>query len=448
MAGFAWLALRQAQEALKHDRLEEALRRLSQPHVQDRRGAAILVGRLARAFVERAERSLRKDDPEAAWRDLLQAEHLQSQDKHAERLRDALTRLGVAEVRALLQAGEPGRAEEEIGRLRGRLVRSSELQVLDEGARGWLAARDLAGRGQFGQALEAVDRACRLVKDIGVLEDYRRELARRRETLGPSVARLHEAAHAGRWADALRAAEQVLAVAPQHAEARKVRGQAWKAVEPITVAVAGPETETAGGPTQGPKASPDRFLLWIDGVGGYLVCLGSRITFGQAIPGSAVDVPLVADLSRMHATLARDGEGYVLEAVRSMQVNGRPATRAMLRPGDRVTLGPSCQFQFLQPAPASATARLDLVSGHRLPLGVDGVLLMAETLVMGSGPQVHLTVPDLKEPVVFFRHKDGLGLRHSGGLTVNGQSVPERTILGTRALVSGDDFAFAVEPVK
>lgn len=440
------MALRQAQEALKHARLEEALRLLSQPHAQECRGSAALVNRLARAFVERAERSLRKDDAEAAWRDLLQAEHLQSQDKHAERLRDALTRLGVAEVRALLQAGEPGRAEEEIARLRGRLVRSSELQVLDEGARGWLAARDLAGRGQFGQALEAVDRACRLVKDIGVLEDYRRELTERRETLGPSLARLHEAAHAGRWADALGAAEQVLAVAPQHVEARKVRGQAWKAVEPITVAAAGPETETNGA-TQGPQASPDRFLLWIDGVGGYLVCLGSRITFGQAIPGSAVDVPLVADLSRMHATLARDGEGYVLEAVRSIQVNGRPATRALLRPGDRVTLGPSCQFQFRQPVPASATARLDLVSGHRLPLGVDGVLIMADTLVMGGGPQVHLSAPDLKEPVVFFRHKDGLGLRHSGGLTVNGQKVPERTILGTRALVSGEDFAFAVEPV-
>ena len=42
-------------------------------------------------------------------------------------------------------------------------------------------------------------------------------------------------------------------------------------------------------------------------------------------------------------------------------------------------------------------------------------------------------MPDLKNPVVFFRHKDGLGLRHAGGLTVNGQKVPERTFLGPRA---------------
>src|SRR5437764_761449 len=105
MAGFAWLAMRQAHEAMKHGRLEEALRLLTQPHAQDHRGAAALVGQLVRAFVDRAERSLRKDDPESAWRDLLQAEHLQTPDKNAERLRGALTRLGVAEVRALLQAG-------------------------------------------------------------------------------------------------------------------------------------------------------------------------------------------------------------------------------------------------------------------------------------------------------------------------------------------------------
>jgi tetratricopeptide (TPR) repeat protein len=443
MPAFAWLAMRQAREALEHGRLDEALRLVNQPHAQDRRGAAALVGKLARAFVERGERALRKDDADAAWRDLLHAEHLQTREKSANRLRDALTRLGAAEVRALLQAGEPSRAEESANRLRGKLVRSPELQVLEEAAHAWLSARDLAGRGDFARALEVVERVRRLVPDVRVLEEYRRDLETRQGTFAGLLVRLHDAADAGRGADAIMAAEAVLAVAPQHAEAKKVRGQAWKAVEPVTIALSRPECETA----PAPPSSPDRFLLWIDGVGGYLVCLGSRVHFGQAVPGSSVDVPLVADVSRLHAALSRDGEGYVLEAVRALQVNGQPVTRALLRPGDRVTLGASCQFQFRQPVPASATARLDLVSGHRLPLGVDGVLVMAETLVLGSGEQVHVTLPDLKNPVVFFRHKDGLGLRHSGGLTVNGQKVPERTFLGPRALVEGDDFAFTVEPL-
>src|SRR5438128_652804 len=135
---------------------------------------------------------------------------------------------------------------------------------------------------------------------------------------------------------------------------------------------------------------PLRFLLWIDGVGGFLVCLGSRVTFGQATAADQVDVPLTADVSRIHASLTRDAGGYVLEAVRLIQVNGQTVTRSLLQANDRVTLGATCQFLFRLPAALSATARLDLVSGHRVPLGVDGVLLMAETLVLGEGPQVHV----------------------------------------------------------
>ncbi len=330
MAGFAWLAVRQAQEALKHGRLEEALRLLNQPHAVEHRGAAALTTRLARAFTMRAERSLRKDDAEAAWRDLLQAEHLHSPEKNAERLREALTRLGVAEVRALLQAGEPGRAEEAAARLRGKLVRTSELQVVEEAARGWLSALDLAARGEFARALEGVDRVVRLVRGLKVLEEYRKDLEQRQQTFAGLLMRLHEAADAGRGADVVHAAEQVLAVAPQHPEARKARGQAWKAVEPVTVALSESRPEP---PAQAaPPSSPDRFLLWIDGVGGYLVCMGTRVNFGQAVPGSPVDVPLVADVSRMHATLSRDGEGYVLEAVRALQVNGKPVTRTCSTP--------------------------------------------------------------------------------------------------------------------
>ena len=123
------------------------------------------------------------------------------------------------------------------------------------------------------------------------------------------------------------------------------------------------------------------------------------MTFGQAILDAHVDIPLVADVSRLHASLTRDTEGYVLEAVRPIQVNGREATRALLQNGDRMTLGASCQLQFRLPVPISTTARLDLVSGHRLPLSVDAILLMADTLVLGDGPQVHVNVPDLKQPI-------------------------------------------------
>src|SRR5687767_194677 len=113
-----------------------------------------------------------------------------------------------------------------------------------------------------------------------------------------------------------------------------------------------------------PQPSP-RLLLWIDGVGGFLVCLGQRLKLGQVNLDAMPDVPLLADISRHHATLQRDPEGYFLEAVRTVQVNGQPVERGFLRHDDRLTLGKACQLLFRQPVPVSASARLDVVSGHR-----------------------------------------------------------------------------------
>jgi hypothetical protein len=190
-----------------------------------------------------------------------------------------------------------------------------------------------------------------------------------------------------------------------------------------------------------------QFLLWIDGVGGYLVCLGNRVTLGQATPDACADIALFADVSRLHASLTRDTEGYLLEALRPGQVNGRPVDKALLHSGDRVTLGASCQLQFLQPVPVSASARLDLASGHRLRLAVDAILLMADTLVLGPGPQAHVLMPDLKETVILYRHKDGLAVRHAGPFTVNGRACSERAVLEPGATVTGEDFSLALEPV-
>jgi tetratricopeptide (TPR) repeat protein len=449
MFGFAWLAIRQAREALRQGRLEEAHRLLTQPAIRDHRAIGDLLAQLARGYIERGERQLQLDDAEGAWRDLLQAEQLQMAEKGIDRLRQALIRLGVAEVRALLLVGETQRADEAISRLRERRVRSPEIQVLEEATHDWLQAREMASRGEFALALDAVERVRRRLHERPrVLEEFAADLEKHRDSFADLLVKLHEATDAGRWREVIALAEQVLAIAPHHAEARKVRSRAWKAVEPVTVAMPAPVAAPTNGEAVACEGLPTRFLLWIDGVGGYLVCLGARLTFGQAILDAQVDVPLVADVSRLHASLTRDPEGYVLEAVRPIQVNGRDAMRTLLQSGDRVTLGTSCQFQFHLPVPISNTARLDLVSGHRLPLSVDAILLMADTLVLGDEAQVHITVPDLKQPVVLFRQKDTLGIRHAGKLCINGNKSGERLLLGDpHATVSGENISFAIEPV-
>jgi tetratricopeptide (TPR) repeat protein len=447
MLGFAWLALRQAQEALKNGRLEEAHRILCQSAAQGHKKSFELLQQVIRGFVERGERHLRQDDAEAAWHDLLQAEQLDRDNRDADRLRQALVRLGLAEVRALLQTGEPSRAAETVGRLRERSVRQPELLLLDEAAKGWLQARDQAARGEYTRALELVQRVRRLLPGTAEpLNHFRAELEVNRDRFAGLVKQLHEASEAARWRDVLELADQVMAIAPQHPEARRARGMAWKSVEPVTVVT--PSSVAVPRVREDERLeAAQRFLLWIDGVGGYLVCLANRVTVGQATPDGYVDVPLYADVSRLHAALTRENGSYVLEAIRPVQVNGQSAEKALLRPNDRITLGTTCQLQFRQPAPVSASARLDLTSGQRLPLAVDGVILMADTLLLGPGQQVHVAVPDLKHPVVLYRHKDGLGVRCPGPFLIDGQRCQERGLLRPTSSVSGEDFCLALEPL-
>jgi hypothetical protein len=189
------------------------------------------------------------------------------------------------------------------------------------------------------------------------------------------------------------------------------------------------------------------YHLWVDGVGGYLICLSPRVGLGQASASGSVDVPLLADVSRFHASIVRDSEGYVIEAGRPLQVNGQLTQKATLAPGDRLTLGSACQFVFQRPVPASATATLTLQSGQRLPLSLDGVILMAETLIIGPGPQSHVQC-DTKEPIVVFRAKEGLGVRYHGNLQIDGKPVRGRAILEQNATITGPDFNFAIEPAK
>ena len=131
------------------------------------------------------------------------------------------------------------------------------------------------------------------------------------------------------------------------------------------------------------------------------------MTLGHASARPAPDVPLLADVSRLHAALQRDAEGYALEAFRTTQVNGQEVERAhapLRRPHH--ARRPSCQLVFTQPVPVSASARLDLVSGHRLAYPVSAILLMADTLVLRRRhARPRDACRDLAQPIILLPHR-------------------------------------------
>jgi len=439
-----WLTLRQAQEAVKNGRLEEALRLATQPDVKGHRRAGEILQQVGQALVGRAQLHMQHDDDAAAWKDLLQAEGAGVQDKAAVKLRQDLARRGLNEARHFVELGEPARAAELTKRLEIHGVESPDLKVVAETAENWTLAVDLAARGELSQATAVLDRIAR--HGYAKLEEFRNEIRKKHRLLESVLSKLHQALEQTRWREVIGLADQVLAIAPQHSEARRARAKAWKAVEPPTVALGeGKHKPRSDRPED--AEPPRRFLLWIDGIGGYLVCLSPRVSIGQATPEACVDVPLFADVSRLHGYLTRDTEGYLLEAVRTTAVNGQRVEKAILRNGDRFTMGNSCQMRFHQPVATSGTARLELSSGHRLALSVDGVIIMAETCILGPGPDAHVLLPDLRKPVVLFRRKEGLSVRYEGQYTVDGNFSRDRAALGLNSTVAGDDFRFTLEPL-
>ncbi len=494
MALSPWLTLRQAREALRTGRPDEAHRLLEPLTADGYRKAVKLTKEVARAYLARGERHLRADNAEAAWADLLAAEALNTGEAGAIQLRQTLTRLGLAVARAALEAGNPLHVIETAARLAERSVRNPELDTLVEAAQEWVLASEQADRGDFLLSKTTLAKCKTRVHPILTtgMDKFAAELDGRHERFRKAVSELNDAAEARRWPEALRWADEAIAAAPGHREARSLRARAWAALHPeiptapyvrdegevqlaytpsaiAAAAAAGGSAfaVTKTGPpaiarpsngvtparseasTSGPTAPlPKRFLLWVDGVGGYLVCLSPRVTFGQAVGDGPVDVPLYAELSRLHAEVFRDGEGYVLESAREVLVNGTPAPRTVLRPGDRLTLGTTCQLLFHQPVPISPSARLELVSGHRLPLAVDGVILMAEALILGPGMQVHVPLPpEVPGNVVLYRGKGGLGVRAPGTFRVDNRPCQDRSDLPLPSVVTSDAFTFAVEPV-
>lgn len=489
MALSPWLTLRQAREALRAGRPDEAQRLLDPLVAAGYRKAVRLMREVARAHLARGEKHLRADNADAAWADLFAAEALNTGESAAIQLRQTLTRLGLAVCRAALEAGNPVHVVETAARLADRSVRSAELDALAETAREWVSAAAQADRGEFRVARDGLEKCKARVPPIltAGMDRFLAELDARHERFRVAVGHLNDAAEERRWREALRWADEVIAAAPDHREARALRARAWAAIQPeqhhtapyrptaaesevqlLSAAAVGgaafavtkvgalplarPSKARPSRPEPPPGGAaaplPKRFLLWVDGVGGYLVCLSPRVTFGQAVNDGPVDIPLFAELSRLHAEIFRDGEGYVLESAREVLVNGQPVPRSVLRPGDRLTLGTTCQLLFHLPVPISPTARLELVSGHRLPLAVDGIILMADTLVLGPGMQAHVPLPaEVPGNVVLYRGKDGLGVRAPGMFRVDNRPCQDRCELPLPSVVTADTFTFAVEPV-
>ena len=195
--------------------------------------------------------------------------------------------------------------------------------------------------------------------------------------------------------------------------------------------------------------APERFMLWVDAVGGYWVCTGDEITLGQPVRSGMDDVPILGDLSSRHARIRRDGEGYLIEAIREVWLDGRPVERvAALADGSKITLGHAVKLVFRRPHALSGTARLDFVSHHRTQPSADAVLLMADACILGPGPHSHVVCRDWPHEIILHRQDEQIYCRSAGTLQIDGRPCRGRGRIAVDSHVQGEGFSLCLEEIR
>ncbi len=355
--------------------------------------------------------------------------------------------------------------DEAIAALKSAHLSSQELEALLATVQAIRSANRLSALGRFAEAELQLES---LPKELISLE-VRTAIAKIQsdhEQTKSLLADLNTAQSRDKWQEANDICEKILNLAIRHPLALHVRKQALLELKARGNKLPGTnllgkepgmahahETHAATHffrNRETPKVSADPVstsrILWVDGVGGFLLCEQPEVTIGQAIPGNAVDLPILGDLSRRAAAIRRSGESYLLQPFQSVSVNEQKIDRAtVLRNGDKIKLGDRVELLFSKPNPLSATARLNLISNHRWHPSVDGALLMAESCVLGSGPTNHVLCPFWSGDVVLFKNRDQWMCRSSLPLEQNGKQTREPIILERGRRVQGADFSLAIE---
>jgi hypothetical protein len=477
------LRLREAQVAAKSGRYDEASRMLADESLREFLPAKRLARDVAGKIVERARDRFALGDTAAGWKDLLTADRLGGQMEAVNQIRHSYADTALHEVRKYLAAGEPTSAIARLEKLHKRGLADESVRTLTQIAQLMQESAKLATHGHFAEAAAPIRRAQSIIRlqssppsgPSGCIMDdiaaYLGDQIGKLESSATDRQRLdgemHAALTAGNWSSVLTAADALLAIAPQHAAAAQARRRAWKAVgmsvtqryswrkaarlpdlregrlSPRSTrhASRSSEVDTVAG-----NENPQRALLWVDAVGGFLVCLDECVAIGQPSPGEQVGLPILADLSRRHALIRRDAGAYVLEPLQRTYVDGREITSpTLLVDNQLIQLGDNVRIRFHKPHALSATAKLTLESHHKTQPSADAILLMADSCVMGPNRHCHVRCREWQRDVVIFRQNDQLFCRADEPISVDGVQALGNNEIHPGARVEGEDFSFAWE---
>ncbi len=132
-------------------------------------------------------------------------------------------------------------------------------------------------------------------------------------------------------------------------------------------------------------------IVWIDGVGGYLLWDKPELVIGQAFAEARCDVGIVGDISRQAISIRRMESDYLLQPLQATKLNGVTIDRSqLLKDNALIEIGNSVKVRFRRPNTLSGTCRLEMVSIHRWKPTVDAIIMLADCCIMGPKPGSHI----------------------------------------------------------
>lgn len=189
-----------------------------------------------------------------------------------------------------------------------------------------------------------------------------------------------------------------------------------------------------------------RFMIWVDGVGGYLVCADDLNSIGQATEQNDVAIPISGDIHQLHARIQSADNGHLLHPVGPVFIEQQPVLEAQLLTDNRTfEMGESVSLRYCKPHPWSTSAVISFESRNRTYPWSDGVLIAGNTIILGPNAQSHIRCTRWEHEVILLRRDKQWHCRSFADFTIDGNSVDMEGELGGNSRVEGRDFSFSLE---
>ncbi len=156
---------------------------------------------------------------------------------------------------------------------------------------------------------------------------------------------------------------------------------------------------TGASEAESPTAT-NNFILWVDGVGSYLLLQSDQVTLGRSGSSAEPDLPLPADIEGIHARILRVDDDYFFVPQGAAMVNGKTASRHLLSDGDDIAVGADGHITFRLPTALSSTAILELNANLRISGDIRNVVLLDKHLIFGPPGGAHIPIPGMSDKIV------------------------------------------------